>query len=233
MRLEGVRVVGDPNEYARRYDREGIDELFYLDVVASLYGRNSLGGLLARTADRCFVPITAAGGVRCSDGVRSLLRSGADKIAVNTAAVEHPALIDEIATAIGSANLTVQIDAKAKNGHWEAYTDGGREPSGRDAVAWASEAVSRGAGEILLTSIDREGTGQGFDLKLIDALAGVVSVPVVASGGFGAAHHAVEAALAGASGIAIAGALHYGRVSLDGIRDALWEAGIPVRRADS
>ncbi len=228
IRLEGVRKIGDPAEYAKRYDAEGIDEILYLDVVASLYGRNGLGELLQRTADECFVPVTAAGGVRSVSDVRELLRVGADKVAVNTAAIQRPELITEIAEQFGSQAMVIQIDAKRKNGGWEAYCDGGRQPTGKDAIEWAAEAVERGAGEILVTSIDREGTATGFDAKLCVA-NNHLAVPVIACGGCGSAEHVIEAAKAGVSGVAVAGVLHYERVSLAEMRGALSEAGIPVR----
>ena len=230
VRLEGVRVVGDPHEYATRYDEEGIDELFYLDAVASLYGRNQLCDLVERTTEDAFVPVTVGGGVASREGAAELFRAGADKVAVNTAAVNRPELITEIADRFGSQAIAIQIDAKLQGSHWQAFTDGGREPTGKDAVAWAKEAVERGAGEVLLTSIDREGTGEGFDLDLIGSIASAVDVPVVAAGGFGNPEHAVEAAQAGASGIAMAGSLHYGRVALADIRGILADAGVPVRR---
>ena len=229
IRLEGVRKIGDPAEYAKRYDAEGIDEILYLDVVASLYGRNGLGELLRRTADECFVPVTAAGGVRSVSDVRELLRVGADKVAVNTAAIKRPELITEIAEQFGSQAMVIQIDAKRKNGGWEAYCDGGRQPTGKDAIEWAAEAVELGAGETLITAVDREGTSGGLDLGLCRAVASTVSVPVVAAGGVRKASDILEAAKAGVSGVAMAGALHYGKVSLAEMRGALTEAGIPVR----
>ena len=231
IRLEGVRRVGDPNEYARRYDAEGIDELLYLDVVASLYGRNALADLVSRASESVFVPTTVGGGIRSVDDVRTLLLAGADKIAVNTAAIKRPELITEIAEKFGSQAVTVQIDAKRKGDGWEAYCDGGRQPTGYDAVDWARHVADLGAGEILLTSIDQEGTLRGFDIALVEQVCGgVVSVPVIAAGGFGRPEHAVEAAQAGAVGVAVAGALHYGRVRLNDIKGALANAGVPVRR---
>lgn len=229
IRCEGVKKLGDPAEFASRYDREGIDEIIYLDAVASLYGRNGLSGLLRRTAEKCFTPLTTAGGVRSVSDVRELLRVGADKVAVNTAAIQRPELITEIAEQFGSQCMVIQIDAKRKNGSWEAYCDGGRQPTGKDAIEWASEAVERGAGEVLVTSIDREGTGQGVSTALA-SVCSRLAVPTVTAGGCGSVQHVVEAAKAGISGIAMAGALHYGKVSLAEMRGALSEAGIPVRR---
>lgn len=228
IRLEGVRKVGDPAEFARRYDQAGIDEILYLDVVASLYGRNSLGGLVQRGTADAFCPVTVGGGIATVDTAGSLFRSGADKIAINTSVVRDPSLITELAKKFGSQAVVLQLDAKRKGDGWEAYCDGGRQPTGLSSTQWAAEAVDRGAGEILATAIDREGCRSGFDLALIGALASL-SVPVVAAGGFGAPHHAVEAAEAGASGIAIAGDLHYRRVSIEDIRDALRHAGVAVR----
>ena len=229
IRLEGVRRVGEPNDYARRYDAEGIDELLYLDVVASLYGRNALAGLVSQSAASVFTPITVGGGIRSADDVQTLFLAGADKVAVNTAAIKRPVLITEIAEKFGSQAITVQIDAKRKGGGWEAYCEGGRQPTGRDAIGWAVEVGSRGAGEVLVTSIDNEGTNGGFDTDLYRAAVSELSIPVIAAGGFGRPEHAVEAAQAGVSGIAIAGALHYGRVGLSEIRAALHGAGVPVR----
>ena len=229
IRLEGVRKLGDPADYAKRYDAQGIDEIIYNDAVASLYGRNGLGELLQRTTDECFVPVTAAGGVRSVSDVRELLRVGADKVAVNTAAIQRPELITEIAEQFGSQAMVIQIDAKRKNGSWEAYCDGGRQPTGKDAIEWAAEAVERGAGEVLLTSIDREGIGQGCDLEHARRIARLVGVPVVCAGGVGSVGHVIEAAQTGITGVAMAGVLHYGKVSLAEMRGALSEAGIPVR----
>lgn len=228
VRCEGVRKVGDPADYARRYDAQGIDEILYLDVVASLYGRNSLAGLVQQTAEECFVPVTAGGGLSDASDARRLLACGADKVGVNTAAIRRPDLIEALARRFGSQAVVLQLDAKRKNGGWEAYCDGGRQPTGRDALVWAAEAVERGCGEILVTSIDREGVSAGFDLDLVSALS-CLRVPIVAAGGFGAPSHAVEAYRAGASGVAIAGWLHYNRGKLDEIRAALKSAGIPVR----
>lgn len=228
IRCEGVRKVGDPYEYAKRYDEAGIDEILYLDVVASLYGRNSLAELVEKTARGCFCPLTVAGGISDSLGAGELFRSGADKVGINSAATMAPEILGTLALKYGSQAVVLQLDAKRKNGSWEAYTHGARQPSGRNALEWAKEAVDRGAGEILVTSIDREGTRQGFDVELLREVASL-PVPVVAAGGFGAPLHAVEAYKAGVSGIAIAGDLHYNRTGLDEIRKALKDAGAAVR----
>ena len=227
---EGVRVVGDPAEYARRYDAAGIDEIIYLDVVASLYGRNGLARLLDKTTSDVFTPITAGGGVRTVDDGMALLRAGADKIAVNTAAIRRPALITELAEKFGSQAVVVQIDAKRKGNGWEAYCEGARQATGRRVSDWCVEVAERGAGELFVTAIDREGVGTGFDTALASHVARA-NIPVVIAGGFNEPKHAIEAAQAGVSGIAIAGALHYSRVSLRDIRQALSAAGVPVRFA--
>lgn len=229
VRLEGVRKVGDPAAYARRYDRAGIDEILYLDVVASLYGRSHLPDLLAHTTNDIFVPVCCGGGVSSVDAAAELLRAGADKVAVNTAALKRPELITEISRRFGSQAMVIQIDAKKLTTTYEAYGDCGRERSGRDVVAWAQEACDRGAGEVVLTAVDREGTGQGFDTELVWIVASSVGVPVLASGGFGAPGHASAAAAAGASGVVIADALHYEKVPLGSVRNHLKQAGYTVR----
>ena len=231
VNLEGLRVVGDPHEYATRYNREGVDEIVYLDIVASLYGRNSLVGIVEKTTAEVFCPVTVGGGVRSVEDARRLVRAGADKIAVNTEATRRPELLTELARALGCQAVVLQLDAKRRGDRWEAWCDGGREPTGREAVDWAEEAVAAGAGEILLTSVDREGTGTGLDLRLIEAVVAAVRVPVIASGGFGAPVHAVKAFEAGADGVAVARALHYGSVTLAELRESMRQAGVPVRAA--
>lgn len=229
MRLEGVRKVGCPDDYALRYRDEMIDEVIFLDVVASLYRRSGIVDLLANMREYLWTPLIAAGGVRSVEDARALLASGADVVALNTGAHERPELIGELAEQFGSSNVTIQVDAKRRGDGWEARCDGGRQATGRDAVAWATEAVERGAGQVFVTSVDREGTGQGFDLDLVSAIRAGVNVPIVISGGFGEPGHAVAAAKAGADGVAIAGALHYGRVSIAETRGALIAAGIETR----
>lgn len=208
--LEGVRKVGDPYEYAMRYDAAGIDEIFYLDVVASLYGRNALPDLVNRTRQALTIPMTVGGGICSVEDARVLMEAGADGIAVNTAAIKRPELISEIAGIFGSQAITIQIDAKGRGDSWEAYCDGGRQPTGRNAVAWAAEAVERGAGQVLVTSIDQEGRGAGCDVALGHEISIACRVPVVIAGGVGFAGHVVEAARTGAEGVAMAGYLHYG-----------------------
>jgi cyclase len=221
VHLEGLRVVGDPETYATDYYEQGIDELIYMDIVASLYQRNHLHDLVSRTARRVFIPITVGGGIRSVDDVRAVLRSGGDKVAVNTAAVNRPELISEIATVFGSQCMVLSIEAKRRGpGKWEVFTDNGRERTGRDVIEWAKQGLSLGAGEILLTSVDQEGTGKGFDLDLVRAVSTVVSVPVIASGGMGTPQHFVDVVKSGkADAVAIADMLHYKRGTVALVRD--------------
>ncbi len=230
VHLEGLRVIGDPQEYAGRYYEQGADELIYIDIVASLYGRNNLMDIVRHAARDVFVPLTVGGGIRSSDDVRDLLRAGADKVAINTAVVKRPELITEVSRRFGSQCMVLSIEAKSRgNGRWEVYTDCGRERSGVDAVEWASRGIELGAGEILLTSIDREGTRKGFDAELTRAVASAVSVPIIASGGYGEPRHLVEVVSAGADAIAIADALHYNRTTVPQLREAARAQNIPVR----
>lgn len=234
VQLEGVRVIGDPWEYAQRYYREGIDELLYVDAVASLYGRSGLIDLLSTTVRNLFVPVTAGGGVRNVDDAAMLLQNGADKVAINTAAVHRPKLIREVADRFGSQSVVVSIQAKHRGGRrWEAYTECGREHSGRDAVEWAQEAADSGAGEILLTSIDNDGTFRGFDLELLKAISPTVSIPVIVSGGLGKPSDFVRAIKEGqADAVAIGSALHYRRTSIAMIRECANTEGVPVRNSE-
>jgi cyclase len=234
INLEGLRVIGNPQEYATTYYQQGIDELIYMDTVASLYGRNNLAKIVEYTCENIFVPFTVGGGIRSLGDVEKMLRSGADKVAVNTAAVHNPKLISEIAKVFGAQCMVVSIEAKMHgNGEWEVYTDNGREPSGRKVVEWARQAVEMGAGEILLTSVDREGTRRGFDVALVKAVADAVAVPVIASGGMGSSAHLAEVVKnGGTSAVAIADILHYRRVSLSDIRREAIAAGIKVRQHD-
>ena len=231
IHLEGLRVIGSPNEHALRYYHDGADELIYMDCVASLYGRNSLGALVQQTAHDVFVPMTVGGGIRSADDATSLLRSGADKVAVNTAAISRPALITEIARRFGSQCMVLSIEAKQVGpDRWEAYTDNGRERTGLDVVEWVKRAVSLGAGEVLLTSVDREGTRKGFDVRLVNAVTQEVTVPVIASGGMGKPEDLVEVVNAGgADAVAMADILHYRRLSFAQIRESAQAAGLDVR----
>ncbi len=230
IHLEGLRIIGDPQEFARRYYEQGADELVYIDIVASLYGRNSLGDIVARTARDVFVPMTVGGGLRSVDDVRQMLRTGADKVAINTAAIRRPELISEISRTFGSQCMVLGVEAKQSGpGRWEAFTDNGREPTGFDVVEWCSRAAGLGAGEILLTSVDREGTRKGFDTALIAAVTAAVSVPVIASGGMGTTGHMVDAFAVGTDAVAMADVLHYGRLTISAVRDAAVAAGLNVR----
>lgn len=231
VQLEGLRVMGDPQEFAIRYYEAGADELVYMDIVASLYGRNNLSDIIRRAADRVFIPITVGGGIRSVDDARHILRSGADKVAINTAAIAKPDLITQVSRRFGSQAMVLSIEAKqVAPGKWEAYTDNGRERTGLDVIEWTRRGVELGAGEILLTSVDREGTRKGFDLELIRKVSEVVPVPVIASGGMGSLEHFVEAAtIGGADAVSMADVLHYNRISLGAIRAAAIEAGLAVR----
>ncbi len=219
IRMEGLRVMGKPADLARKYAQDSV-ELLYIDTVASLYGRNQLTGLLEETVHDVFVPVCVGGGIQSTADVLRLLRAGADKVAINTAAIKRPSLIEEIADRAGSQALVVSIQAKSVGRGWEAYTDNGRERTGKDAVAWAFEAVGLGAGEILLTSVDRDGTRKGFDLALIEALK-EIPVPVIACGGMGSVEDAREVLDAGADAVACASVLHYGQLTIKEIQDGL------------
>jgi cyclase len=232
VHLEGLRVIGDPQQHAREYYEQGADELIYMDIVASLYGRNNLTDIVRKAAHDIFVPLTVGGGVRSTDDVNMLLRAGADKVAVNTAAVARPALITEIARRFGSQCMVLSIEAKRLGpGRWEAYTDNGREKTGLEVVDWARRAEKLGAGEILLTSVDQEGTRKGFDVPLIKAVSQAVGIPVIASGGMGSIDHLVAVATEGeADAVAMADCLHYKRIGLGEIRTSAQAAGLGVRR---
>lgn len=234
VHLEGLRVIGDPQTHARRYYAAGIDEIIYMDCVASLYGRNSLTDLVRRTAEDVFIPLTVGGGLRSVADVGEMLRAGADKVAVNTAAIADPSLISRIAERYGAQCCVLSIEAKRRpgtSGAWEALTDNGREHSGRDVIAWAQEAERLGAGEILLTSVDQEGTTRGFDVELVAAVARAVRLPVIASGGMGTLDHLVEVVgRGGADAVAMAHVLHYGKLGLDEIRAAAATTGHFVRQ---
>lgn len=233
IHLEGLRVLGDPQVFSRRYYEQGADELLYVDVVASLYGRNSLHDIVRRVARDVFVPLTVTGGIRSVDDVRQMLRSGADKVGINTAATKRPELIREVSRKFGSQCMVLSIEAKSVGtGQWEAYADNGREKTGLDVVQWAQRGVELGAGEILLTSVDREGTREGFDIELVAAVSSVVPVPVIASGGMGRPDDLVGAVRDGlADAVAMADILHYGRATVGEIRAAARAAGLSVRAA--
>jgi len=230
VRLEGLRVLGNPAEFAERYFEQGADELYYQDIVASLYQRNTINELIRTAAERIFVPLTVGGGIRSIEDIRALLRSGADKVCINTAAVRRPELITEAARSFGTQCVVVAIETiRQKNGTWKAFTDNGREHTGLDAYDWARQAVDLGAGELLLTSVDQEGTRRGFDLEFIEKLARHVPVPVVAHGGAGSIAHLIEVAKLGVDGIAIATVLHYKNLTVGEIKRELAAAGVEVR----
>lgn len=230
VRLEGLRVIGDPQAHALKYYQDGADELIYMDVVASLYGRNNLSDIISRAADQIFIPITVGGGIRSVENAQHMLRSGGDKVAINTAAVANPQLISDVARHFGSQAMVLSIEAKSTSpGRWEVYTDNGRERTGLDVVSWAQQGVSLGAGEILLTSIDMEGTAKGFDLDLIRSVRKAVTVPIIASGGMGNIAHFKAAANNDVDAIAAAHVLHYEQLTISEIRKSAIEAGIQVR----
>lgn len=231
VHLEGLRIIGSPEEHAKSYYEQGVDELIYMDVVASLYGRSNLVDIVRQTAYNVFVPMTVGGGVRTVQDVANLLNAGADKVAINTAAVRRPELITDVSRKFGSQCMVLSIEAKRHGKEsWEIYTDCGRERSGLDAVEWAIKAVSLGAGEILLTSIDQEGTKKGFDINLISEISRRVNVPIIASGGYGVSEHLNEAVKAGADAIALASVLHYKNQTLEQIRNSAEEMGCRIRR---
>ena len=232
VHLEGLRKLGPPADFAVRYYEQGIDELIYMDVVASLYGRNNLLDIVSRTAENVFIPITVGGGIRAVDDAVKILRAGADKVAINTAATKQPTLITELAERFGSQCVVLSVEAmKRRDGDgWEAYTDNGREKTGLDVVEWVQQAAALGAGEILLTSVDQESTQRGFDESLVRAVVDVVSIPVIASGGMGSVEDfdtVVQSA--GADAVAAAHVLHYDKLTIAEIKKAAAERGMAVR----
>lgn len=210
IHLEGLRVLGKPEAFAKFYYEMGADELLYQDVVASLYNRNSLHEIISRAANQIFIPLTVGGGIRSVEDIRNVLRAGADKVVLNTAAIKDPTLVQRASRAFGSSTIVVTIEAiRQPDGRYFAFTDNGREPTGLDVVTWARTVEELGAGEICLTSVDRDGTGRGYDLELTRAVAEAVSVPLIVHGGAGEAGHVRAAAAAGASAVAVASMLHY------------------------
>ena len=227
-----IRDAGDPVELAERYDAEGADELVFLDITATHEKRDTIVELARRTADNVFIPFTIGGGIRSVADAQAVLDAGADKVSVNSAAVARPELIDELAAHFGAQCVVLAIDAKASAADaWEVFVAGGRTATGRDAVTWAREGVERGAGEILLTSMDRDGTTDGYDLALTGAVARAVGVPVIASGGAGELDHLVHALQAGADAALCASIFHYGAYRIRDVKRALADAGIAVRAA--
>jgi imidazole glycerol-phosphate synthase subunit HisF len=229
----GLRDAGDPVELAARYDAEGADELVFLDITASSDGRETMVDVVRRVADEVFIPFTVGGGIRTVDDARRILRAGADKVSVNTAAFERPDLISEIAEEFGAQCVVCAIDARGRRdgrSGWEVYLHGGRTPTDRDAVSWAVEAVEHGAGEILLTSMDRDGTREGFDTELTNAIVDAVNVPVVASGGVGTLQHLVDGVIDGrADAVLAASIFHFGEHTIAEAKLAMIAAGIAVR----
>ena len=232
INFEALRDAGDPVEQARAYDAAGADELMFLDITASHEGRGAILDVVARTAEACFMPVSVGGGVRTVEDARRLLRAGADKVSVNTAAVEDPDVISRCADAFGSQAVVAAIDARGgQDGRWEVFIYGGRKGTGLDAVEHAVRLVGKGAGEILLTSMDRDGAKTGYDCALLHAVSSAVTVPVIASGGAGSARHMVEAVTeGGASAVLAASIFHFGEVGISEVKDALADAGLPVRR---
>ena len=224
-----LRDAGDPVELASRYDQAGADELVFLDITATSDKRQTVVELARRAADDVFVPFTIGGGIRSVGDAQAVLDAGADKVSINSAALERPELIGELAATFGAQCVVLAIDAKATDGSWEAYLAGGRTPTGRDAVDWAREAAERGAGEILLTSMDRDGTNAGYDLALTGAVAAAVSVPVIASGGAGRLEHLLDALRIGADAVLCASIFHYGQHTVAEVKGHLSNAGIAVR----
>lgn len=232
IQLEGLRKMGDPNEHAKKYYEQGIDEILYMDIVASLYNRNNLSEIVRRTTDDVFIPITVGGGLRTLEDVRKALQMGADKVAINTAAIKNPQIITDVANVFGSQCMVLSIEAKRSRtqaGKWEAYYDNGREHSGLDVIEWVKKGVDMGAGEVLLTSIDSEGLEKGMDCELIEAVTNAVNVPIICSGGVGNAEHVLQAAKSGASAVAVAAVLHYGRTDVPTLKREIKELGVSVR----
>jgi cyclase len=229
-----LRDAGDPVALAERYDAEGADELIFLDITATHEKRDTIVELARRTADNVFIPFTIGGGIRSVADAQGVLDAGADKVAINSAAVARPELIDELAEVFGAQCVVLAIDARATpEGSWQVFTAGGRTATGIDAVQWAREGVERGAGEILLTSMDRDGTEDGYDLELLTAVSEIVGVPVIASGGAGTLEHLVRALQAGADAALAASIFHYGQFTIAQAKEHLAAAGVPVRRVGS
>jgi cyclase len=229
-RFIDIRDAGDPVELAAHYDAQGADELVFLDITATSDKRATVVELARRAADDVFVPFTIGGGVREVADAHAVLDAGADKVSINSAAIARPGLIDELARVFGAQCVVLAIDAKRRGDSYEAYVAGGRTPTGKDAVAWAREGVERGAGEILLTSMDRDGTQDGYELELTQRIARAVDVPVIASGGAGEPQHLVDGLNAGADAVLCASIFHYGSYRIPEVKQALEDAGFPMRR---
>lgn len=230
IQFEGLRKLGNPNVFAKKYYEEGIDEIIYEDVVASLYERNSLEEIIQNTTDDVFVPITVSGGIRSLDDIRKVLRSGADKIAINTEAIKNPKILEESVTEFGSSTIVLSIQAKRTKDGWEAYYDNGRERSYKDVVDWAKQAQDLGVGEILINSVDYDGTLKGFDTDLINSLMKEINIPIIASGGMGKLEHIRELVeRTSVDAVAIASVLHYNSISISEIKQYCNENNFPIR----
>ena len=229
-RFRDLTDAGDPAELAARYDAEGADELVFLDISATTSGRGATLDVVSETAETVFIPLTVGGGIRSEDDVRALLKAGADKVSLNTAAVRDPDLLSRCAARFGTQCVVVAVDAKRRDGGWEVYVEAGRTPTGLDAVTWSARAAELGAGEVLLTSIDRDGTGEGYDLDLLRAVSQAVPVPVVASGGAGRPEHFAQALSEGkADAVLAASRFHFRELTLRQVKEYLSASGIPVR----
>lgn len=229
IKFKNIRDAGDPIELAKRYEEEGIDEIVFLDITASFEKRKILLELVKSIAEEIYVPFTVGGGIKSVDEIKEIIKNGADKVFLNTAAVDNPMLIEEAARIVGSANLVIAIDAKWNGKYWEVHTHGGRKPRGIDAIKWAKEVENFGAGEILLTSMDTDGTQQGFDIPLTKAIVDAVDIPVIASGGAGKPEHFYEAFKIGASAALAASIFHYEKYTVRELKEYLAKKGIPIR----
>lgn len=232
VRFKELRDAGDPVQVAQAYEDQGADELVFLDITASSDERNTMKDVVEKTAATCFMPLTVGGGIRTVENIREMLLAGADKVSMNTAAILNPSLVNEASDTFGNQCIVVAIDAKRKDGEdgWWVYTHGGRKATPLDAIEWAKEVVDRGAGEILLTSMDRDGTKEGFDLELTRAVSESVEVPVIASGGVGNPAHMAEGILVGkASAVLAASIFHFGECTISETKRAMRDSGIPVR----
>jgi cyclase len=230
VKFVGLRDAGDPVEVARVYDRDGADELCFLDITASHENRGIILDVVARTAEQIFMPLTVGGGISTTEDIRNLLRAGADKVSINTAAVRHPEFVQEAAQRFGSQCIVVAIDAKRVDGGWEVFTHGGRNPTGIDACKWSKRMERYGAGEILLTSMDRDGTKAGYDLELTRTISKAVNIPVIASGGVGELRHILEGVTEGGASAALAASIfHFGEFSIRDCKEFLARHGVEVR----
>jgi len=230
VKFVGLRDAGDPVEVARVYDRDGADELCFLDITASHENRGIILDVVARTAEQIFMPLTVGGGISTTEDIRNLLRAGADKVSINTAAVRHPEFVREAAQRFGSQCIVVAIDAKRVDGGWEVFTHGGRNPTGIDACKWSKRMERYGAGEILLTSMDRDGTKAGYDLELTRTISKAVNIPVIASGGVGELRHILEGVTEGGASAALAASIfHFGEFSIRDCKEFLARHGVEVR----